>query len=250
DGRGVVAKVFDLDVDDIEARVEHEFALIEALDIDGVVKALALQRVGDQLVLLLERVPGQNLAEYTRQQPLDVERFFAIAIQVVDVLAQIHARRIIHRDIKPANLLLDERSGRVFIADFGISVLLAAERRHIYDPAVLTGTLPYVSPEQTGRTGRAVDFRSDLYSLGVTFYELLCGRRPFEFAAPLELIHAHLARSPDPPSSLRPELPEGLSRLIMRLLEKAPEHRYQTASGLAADLRKLQKLVELGEDGR
>ena len=128
------------------------------------------------------------------------------------MLARVHARRVIHRDIKPTNILIEPDTGRVYLADFGISVLLESERRHIYDPDVLEGTLPYISPEQTGRTGRAVDFRSDLYSLGVTFYELLTGRRPFEFAAPLELIHAHLARRPSRPQALRPELPDGLSR--------------------------------------
>jgi PAS domain S-box-containing protein len=250
DGSSVVAKVFDLESNDVEPRVEHEFALIEALDIDGVVKALGLHRVGDQLILLLERISGVDLAEYTHRRPLELDRFFAIAIQIADVLGRVHARRIIHRDIKPTNILIEPDTGRVFIADFGISVLLESERRHIYDPAVLEGTLPYVSPEQTGRTGRAVDFRSDLYSLGVTFYELLTGRRPFEFAAPLELIHAHLARTPEPPNARRPGLPDGLSRLVMKLLEKAPEHRYQTAAGLAADLRKLRELIESGEDGR
>ncbi|HVH99983.1 MAG TPA: AAA family ATPase, partial [Enhygromyxa sp.] len=250
DGSAVVAKVFDLESNDVEPRVEHEFALIEALDVEGVVKALGLQRVGDQLILLLERVSGVDLAEYTHRRPLELERFFSIAIQIADVLGRVHARRIIHRDIKPTNILIEPDTGRVYLADFGISVLLESERRHIYDPAVLEGTLPYVSPEQTGRTGRAVDFRSDLYSLGVTFYELLTGRRPFEFAAPLELIHAHLARTPEPPHARRPGLPEGLSRLVMKLLEKAPEHRYQTAAGLAADLRKLRELIERGEDGR
>ncbi|WP_181198449.1 protein kinase domain-containing protein [Enhygromyxa salina] len=250
DDRAVIAKVFELAGDDVEARVEHEFALIEALDIEGVVKALALERVGDQLVLLLERVPGQDLAEYAERQPLALERFFSIAVQVAEVLGRVHAKRIIHRDLKPTNILIDPDSGRVHLADFGISVLLDAERRHIYDPAVVEGTLPYLSPEQTGRTGRSVDFRSDLYSLGVTFYELLTGRRPFEFSAPLDLIHAHLARTPDPPQSRRPDLPEGVSRMVLKLLEKAPEHRYQTALGLSADLRKLRELVELGQDAR
>jgi predicted ATPase/signal transduction histidine kinase/tRNA A-37 threonylcarbamoyl transferase component Bud32 len=249
DGRAVVARVFELESEEVEPRVEHEYALIEALDIEGVVKALALQRVGNQLVLLHECVPGRTLAAEVRGQPLELERFFSIAIQSADLLAEVHARRVIHRDIKPTNLLIDSDGDRVYLTGFGISALLDAERRHIYDRGVLEGTLPYISPEQTGRTGREVDARSDLYSLGVTFYELLTGRRPFEFEAPLELIHAHLARTPDPPQARRPDLPEGLSRLVMKLLEKAPEHRYQTAAGLAADLRTLRELVEQGEDG-
>jgi predicted ATPase/signal transduction histidine kinase/tRNA A-37 threonylcarbamoyl transferase component Bud32 len=250
DGQAVVAKVFDLEDDDSEARVEHEFELIEALDVEGVVKTLGLERVGEQLVLLLERVPGVDLGEYSQRRAIELEPFFSIAIQITEVLGRVHARRIIHRDVKPTNILIEPDSGRVSLADFGISVLLESERRRIYDRVVLEGTLPYVSPEQTGRTARAVDFRSDLYSLGVTFYELLTGRRPFEFGEPLELIHAHLARTPEPPHAIKPELPDGLSRLVMKLLEKAPEHRYQTAAGLAADLRSLRELVERGHDTR
>jgi PAS domain S-box-containing protein len=246
DGRVVIAKVFDIGGEADEDRVQREFELIRGLDVEGVVRALDLRRVGEQLVLLLERVPGENLAEFARGQPLRLEVFWPIATQLAEILARTHAARVVHRDIKPANILLDTHTGKVFLADFGISVLLEHERRHIYDSDVFVGTLPYISPEQTGRTSRAVDFRSDLYSLGVTFYELLTGCRPFENLAPLDLIHAHLAREADPPTTLRPELPEPLSRLVMKLMAKAPEHRYQTAAGLAADLRRLQQGVEDG----
>ena len=138
-------------------------------------------------------------------------------------------------------------TGEVVLADFGISVLLEDERAHINEPDVVEGTLPYIAPEQTGRTKRPVDFRSDLYSLGVTFYELLTGRRPFVYDEPLELLHAHLARSPEPPQQLRPDLPAGFARVVTKLLAKAPEHRYQTASGLAADLRALRQRLVDGE---
>jgi len=240
DGLCVIAKVFDLGPEDIELRAEHEFAVLAGLDVEGVVRALGLQRVGEQLVLLLERAPGMDLASYAKGRALELERFTAIAIAITEILARVHERRIIHRDIKPTNIVIDPDSGQVALADFGISVLLESERRHIYDPAVLEGTLPYLSPEQTGRTARPVDFRSDLYSLGVTFYELLTGRLPFVAHAPLELIHAHLARMPVSPQLHRPDLPDGFARLVLKLLAKAPEHRYQTARGLAADLRQLR----------
>ncbi|MCA9684257.1 MAG: AAA family ATPase, partial [Myxococcales bacterium] len=164
-------------------------------------------------------------------------------------LAAIHEQRVIHRDIKPTNLLIDPESKRVSIADFGISVLLESERERINDPEIVEGTLPYLSPEQSGRTHREVDFRSDLYSLGVTFYELLTGRRPFNAGTPLELIHAHLARQPEPPQRLRPEIPTPLAAMVLELLAKAPERRYQTARGLAADLRQIRDLFELGGAG-
>ncbi|MFO7566875.1 MAG: AAA family ATPase [Enhygromyxa sp.] len=246
DAKTVVAKVFNIEDEADEDRVQHEFELIRSLDFEGVVRAIELRRVGDQLILVLEQVPGLNLAEFANGRPLSLAEFWPIAIQLAEILARTHAARVIHRDIKPTNILIHADSGRVYLADFGISVLLENERRHIYDDEVFVGTLPYISPEQTGRTSRAVDFRSDLYSLGVSFYELLTGRLPFESPAPLELIHAHLAREPRPPEELRPELPSALSRLILKLLAKAPERRYQTAAGLAADLRRLQALHESG----
>ncbi|MFV8751965.1 protein kinase domain-containing protein [Nannocystaceae bacterium ST9] len=249
DGRPVIAKVSEFGSEELESRVEHEFALVRALDVEGVVRALDLQRVGDQWVLLLERVPGVDLATYAGGHALALDEFLDIAIQLANILARVHERRIIHRDIKPTNVLIDPDTGRVSLADFGISVLLESERRHIYDPEVLEGTLPYISPEQTGRTGRPVDFRSDLYSLGVTFYELLTGRRPFAQTAPLELIHAHLARVPDPPRLRRPDLPEPLDRLVVKLLAKASEHRYQTARGLAADLQRIFARLSEGDSG-
>jgi len=248
DGRTVVAKVFDIEEEADEDRVQHEFELIRTLDFEGVVRAEELRRVGDQLILVLEHVPGLNLAEFANGEPLALPAFYPIATQIADILGRTHAARVIHRDIKPTNILIHAHSGRVQLVDFGISVLLESERRHIYDNNVFVGTLPYISPEQTGRTSRAVDFRSDLYSLGVSFYELLTARLPFESLAPLELIHAHLAREPVAPHVLRPELPMALSRLVMKLLAKAPERRYQTATGLAADLRRLQAIHESGLD--
>jgi PAS domain S-box-containing protein len=247
DQRPVVAKIYELaDHDLLEARVEHEFRLIHELEVDGVVRALALERAGTQLAVVLDWCEGVNLDEYAAGRPLPVEEFLAIAVQLARTLADVHAQRVIHRDIKPTNILIDPESKRVSIADFGISVLLASERERINDPAVVEGTLPYVAPEQTGRTHREVDFRSDLYALGVTFYELLTGRRPFEGDSPLELIHAHLARRPQPPLWLRPELPTPLSAMIMKLLEKAPERRYQSARGLRLDLERLADALERG----
>ncbi|MFV8753607.1 protein kinase domain-containing protein [Nannocystaceae bacterium ST9] len=248
DQRKVVAKVYDLEANEgLEARVQHEFRLIHGLVVEGVVRALALERAGSRLVLVLDWCEGVNLEEYCAGQPLAIDEFFAIALQVTRALTDVHAQRVIHRDLKPTNLLIDPETKRVAIADFGISVLLESERERINDPRVVEGTLPYVSPEQTGRTGREVDFRSDLYSLGVTFYELLTGRRPFEADTPLELIHAHLARRPESPQWLRPELPTPLSALVMKLLEKAPERRYQSAAGLHQDLLALRAAIVRGE---
>jgi PAS domain S-box-containing protein len=247
DQREVVAKVYDL-VDDrsLEARVEHEFRLIRDLEVEHVVRALALERAGTKIVVVLDWCAGVNLDEYAGGKPLALELFLNIALQLSRVLADVHAQRVIHRDIKPTNILIDPATQMVSLADFGISVLLESERERINDPSVVAGTLPYVSPEQTGRTHREVDFRSDLYSLGVTFYELLTGRRPFSGNSPLELIHAHLARRPDPPQWLRPDIPAPLSAIVMKLLEKAPERRYQSARGLRLDLERLAAALREG----
>jgi predicted ATPase/signal transduction histidine kinase/tRNA A-37 threonylcarbamoyl transferase component Bud32 len=247
DGKRVLAKVFDVDDASAEAQVEHEFRLLEALDIEGVVRALGIERAGHQLVLLLDFVAGRNLEQQAGGEPVPLERFLPQACEMAATLARIHERRIVHRDIKPSNILVEHATGRIVFADFGISVLLENERRHLYDPDILHGTLPYVSPEQTGRTGREVDFRSDLYSLGATFYELLTGRQPFEGKAPLELIHAHLAQRPRSPRERVASIPSRLAAIVLKLLEKPPEHRYQSARGLHADLVRLSEALARGE---
>ena len=250
DGLPVIAKVFAVEErPGLEARVAHEFELIRRLELPGIVRALACERSGRKLYLLLEAHAGVDLAEFAGGEPLAIEQFFAIACQLTATLTEVHERRIVHRDIKPTNVLISADGGDVVLADFGISVLLESERGHIHDPAIMHGTLPYTSPEQTGRTGREVDFRTDLYSLGVTFYELLTGRRPFVADSSLELIHAHLARQAEPPQQLRLELPGPLSRLVMKLMEKAPERRYQSARGLLDDLERMRDAYARGQLG-
>jgi PAS domain S-box-containing protein len=247
DGVRVVVKVYEVDDAAVEARIEQEFQLVQRVTGEGVVRALGLERIANDLVLLFEHVEGVNLQQYADGRPLDIDDFLAISIAVTRSLAAIHEQRIVHRDIKPSNLLIRADTDRqVFIADFGISDLLDNERRHLYESDVLRGSLPYISPEQTGRTNRRVDFRSDLYSLGVTFYELLTGVRPFESPTSAAWIHAHLTRRPQPLRALRPQLPKVLSSLVLRLLEKAPELRYQSARGLLFDL---ERIAEARADG-
>ena len=248
DGAAVVAKVFDIDDEDTEARVAHEFGLLRGLELPGVVRALSLERSGEQLVLLLERIAGSNLAEHAGGRALPALEVARIGAEVAAILARVHARNIVHRDIKPSNLLVEEQGGSMVLADFGISVLVEAEHRHLYDSRLLQGTLPYLSPEQTGRTKRKVDARSDLYSLGVTLYQLATGQLPFTGESALELIHAHLAVEPASPAKLRPQLPERLAAIILRLLAKAPEQRYQTAEGLRVDLERVLDALAAGAE--
>ncbi|NVB36873.1 AAA family ATPase [Pseudenhygromyxa sp. WMMC2535] len=241
DGLEVIAKFYLADKDAAEGHFEHEYRLLSKLGVAGAVEAVDLLRAGQQHVLILKRFPGVDLDQFMKGRPLDIETFLAIAVKLTAILVEVHARRVIHRDLKPTSVLVDGDKLDVCLADFGISVALERDHREIYDPGVLSGTLPYLAPEQTGRTTRPVDHRSDLYSLGATFYEMLSGQPPFTETEPLKLVHAHLARLPAPLSQRRRGVPEVLSALVARLLAKDPIDRYQSARGLLHDLERCQR---------
>jgi serine/threonine protein kinase len=219
------------------AGLRREFELIHGLGISGVAQAYGLEIHRDRLALVLEDVGDRTLKALIARAPLELERFFDLALQIAATVAEIHRRDIIHKDINPSNIVVDVASGRARLTDFGIASRLSAEhQRHLQHPHLLEGTIAYMSPEQTGRMNRDVDYRSDLYSLGVTFYEMLTGRVPFESHDALEVIHGHVARTPVAPHQHDPAIPRPLSNLIMRLISKSAEDRYQSAEGLAADL--------------
>jgi len=219
-------------------RLEHEYSLAAELDPAWAAKPLALTRHEGRTVLLLTDPGGEPLdlvLQRDQGRPLDLTRFLRIAIGLVAALAQVHRRGLIHKDIKPANVLVDEASN-AWLTGFGIASQLPHERQSPVPPEIIAGTLAYMSPEQTGRMNRSLDLRSDLYSLGVTFYQMLTRELPFAADDPLEWIHSHIARQPTPPVD-RVAIPEPLSAITMKLLSKNAGERYQTASGLEADLR-------------
>ena len=164
--------------------------------------------------------------------------FLRLAIGIATALAQVHQRGLIHKDIKPANVLVNSATGQVWLIGFGIASRLPRERQAPAPPEVIAGTLAYMAPEQTGRMNRSIDFRSDLYALGVTLYEMLTGELPFAASDPMEWVHCHIARQPAPPDERVAGIPGPLSAIVMKLLAKTAEDRYQTAAGLAVDLRK------------
>ncbi|MEH2474323.1 PAS domain S-box-containing protein [Nitrobacteraceae bacterium AZCC 2161] len=220
-------------------RLQHEYALKAELDADWAARPVALTHDNGRMTLVLED-PGGTPLDRLLGRPLDVSRFLRIAIPLAGALRHVHERGLIHKDIKPANILVESSSSGVWLTGFGIASRLPRERQALAPPEVIAGTLAYMAPEQTGRMNRSVDSRSDLYALGVTFYEMLTGQLPFTAADPMEWVHCHIAWQPVPPNERVAGVPGPLSAIVMKLLAKTSEERYQTASGVEADLRRCQ----------
>jgi len=235
----------------------NQYTITKNLDLPGIVKPITLLNYRNAFAMVMEDVGGVSLAEYTanakqldnipssnsdisspQTSPLSLDEFLPIAIQIVQTLAGLYYNRIIHKDIKPQNIIINPQTKEVKLIDFSISSLLPRENQEIQNPNVLEGTLAYMSPEQTGRMNRGIDYRTDFYSLGVTFYELLTGQLPFNSTQPMELVHCHIARIPTEPINLVPAMGLMMNNIIMKLIAKTPESRYQTAVGLQYDLEK------------
>ena len=215
--------------------LEHAYSLADELDPAWAVRPLALARHNGRTALLLEDPGGEPLARMLGR-PLELTRFLHIAISLTAALRQVHQHGLIHKDIKPANVLVDA-AGNVRLMGFGIASRLPRERQAPAPPEVIAGTFAYMAPEQTGRMNRSIDSRSDLYALGVTLYEMLTGVLPFTASDPMEWIHCHIARRPTPPSERVDGVPNPVEAIVLKLLAKSAEDRYQTAAGVEADLR-------------
>lgn len=217
------------------ARLEHELALRSVLDDEWAVRARSLSDEHGRPVLVLDD-PGGELLSARIGQGADIVSFLRVALGISASLANLHARELIHGDVKPGNLLVDPDTLAVRLLGFGSASRFARSRGSIEPGALLEGTLEYMAPEQTGRMNRPVDARSDLYALGTTLYQLLTGKLPFSALSPSEWVHCQIAKAPPPPAKHRADVPEILSAIVMRLLAKAPEDRYQTATGVRLDL--------------
>ncbi len=258
DNQTVILKVLKNDYPSPEelSRYRQEFEITHDLKLSGVVQAYSLEKLDNTLVMVLEDFGGESLKELMGSSPAfekgvgSVLTFLPLALQTAESLGQIHAHNVIHKDINPANIVFNVANNQVKIIDFGISSRLPRETLTFKNPTQLEGTLVYISPEQTGRMNRAVDYRTDLYSLGVTFYELLTQKLPFESLDALELVHCHIAKSPVHPCEINADVPPILSRIVMKLMAKNVEDRYQSAFGLKRDLEKcLSNLKDLGNLG-
>jgi predicted ATPase/signal transduction histidine kinase/tRNA A-37 threonylcarbamoyl transferase component Bud32 len=218
-------------------RQRNEYEIARSLGIPTAARPLALETYRGMPALIIEDFGGQPLDGLLGVR-IPVERFLPLAIRIAGAVADVHRQGVVHKDLKPENILVNPVTGEVRLTDFGLASRLPREQQAAWPPHLIEGSLPYMSPEQTGRMNLAVDDRSDLYSLGVTFYQMLTGKLPFEAHDPLEWVHAHVARSPTSPSALVPQVPETLSRIVLKLLAKRVEERYQSAHGLQHDLER------------
>src|SRR4028119_2476290 len=268
DSQAIVIKLLKQDYPSLQelTRYRQEYAITRFLNIEGVIRAYNQQDYQRTLVILLEDFFGESLEYWIQQRPeafcpMPVSNFFPLAINLSKILGRIHAANVIHKDINPGNIVLNPNTRVVKIIDFGISTQLTRTNPTFKNPNILEGTLAYMSPEQTGRMNRTLDYRTDFYSLGVTFYEMLCGELPFNAIDPMELVHCHIAKNPVSPCNKRDrkiegrinqaeigEIPQVVCDLVMKLLAKTAEDRYQSAFGLACDLENcLAQLQTTGE---
>ncbi len=222
------------------ARFQNELQITHELRVAGTRRALRKDRVDGRHALVLEYVPGSPIEARRVGSLGEVQDFLRLAIQIAHTLGELHGLRIVHKDIKPRNLIHDPATDAVTIIDFGVSARVDLKTTHLGNPRRLEGTLAYISPEQTGRMNRVVDHRADLYSLGATFYEMLTGHPPFSADDPVELVHAHIARAPTPPHHVAHAIPEVLGEIVLKLLAKDADDRYESAFGLERDLQRCQ----------
>lgn len=247
DRRPVVLKLLGAEypAPEVMARFRGEYELLDSLNLPEVIRVYGWQHHKNTNYIVMEDFGGESLDRvmdleefdiFALEAQLDFQQILEIAIQLAETLGQIHRRYLIHNDLNPSNILLNRATRQVKLIDFGSALLLSREVPAFRDPAQLEGTLPYMSPEQTGRMNRLIDYRADYYSLGATLYELLTGQPPFITQDDLEMIHCHIARIPESPSAINPLIPAGISNIVLKLLAKDANQRYQSAAGLVADL--------------
>jgi serine/threonine protein kinase len=220
-------------------RLAHEYELRDELDAAWAARPLEFVREQGRPVLLLQD-PGGGPLDRLIGPPMGLEVFLRLAVALSVALGRLHGRGLVHKDIKPTNILVNVSTGQVWLTGFGIASRLPRERQSPAPPELIEGTLAYMAPEQTGRMNRSIDSRSDLYSLGVTLYQMLTGSLPFTASDPMDWVHCHIAMKPIPPSARLENVPASVSAIVMKLLAKAAEDRYRTAAGLECGIRSIR----------
>lgn len=224
------------------SRFDHEYELLSSLNIKGVVAPLLRSSINNQATLIFPDPGGISLRQMLQKKQYSWEQILPMAIRLFDLLGRLHSERVIHKKLSPDNILWIPETGEVQLIDFAIATRLSREQASWNSQQLSVDDLRYMAPEQTGRINRHIDFRSDFYSLGVTLYEILCGRPPFPSEDRLQLIHSHIAKHPQAPHKVKSGLPEMLSRIIMKLMAKDASERYQSSFGVAQDLKKCLEL--------
>ncbi|MEH2325227.1 MAG: AAA family ATPase [Nostoc sp.] len=253
-GHSVVIKLLKAEYPTVKeiAQIKHEYEIIQKLNIAGVIRAYELisydNGYSNGLAMVLEDFGGESLKAQISNTGFELRKFLNIAGQITETLGELHNHHIIHKDVQPENILYNPNTEKIKLIDFSIASLLSKESPEISSLSLLEGTLAYMSPEQIGRINRTLDYRTDFYSLGVIFYEMLTGRLPFQNAQdPMELVHCHIAKIPVAPHEINPNVPLAISAIAMKLLSKTAEDRYQSAYGLKADLE--QAAIQLQTKG-
>ena len=238
DESATILKVLKAEYPTLEAitRLKHEYQIRQKLGSEHIVKAICLETFEHRLGLILEDFGGESLGKLMERERLSARSILNIAIQIVKALEYLHQNQIIHKDIKPSNIIINPQTKQVKLTDFGIATKLNKENPQFNNPNCIEGTLAYMSPEQTGRMNRTLDYRTDFYSLGITLYEMLTNRLPFQSSDPLEIVYSHIAIQAIGPHQINSEISPALSEMAMKLMSKNAEQRYQTPAGLLADL--------------
>lgn len=218
------------------SKLKHEFTLLKKLQGEFVVKAYDIINLGTGFLMVIEDFDAVSLDRYMKTKRLETSDFLRIAIAITKCLEYIHQQRVIHKDINPSNIVYNPDKNVLKLIDFGIATEFSFETLQVINPNMLEGRLPYISPEQTGRMNRPVDYRTDFYSLGVTLYELASGQLPFISEDPAEIVHCHIAQPPLPVHLINPKMPGAVSAIINKLMAKMPEERYKNAHGILYDL--------------
>jgi PAS domain S-box-containing protein len=247
DRQAVVLKIVRDHAESIEdvVKLKHEYEIIKDLAANITCKCYGLEQLGNLYVLILQHSGEESLHTYIANQKFNIKNFLKLSINIVAALGYLHQNHIIHNDIKPENIIIHRATKKIKIIDFGIASRCNQKTKNIHHSNLILGTLAYISPEQTGRMNRAIDYRTDFYSLGVTFYQMLTGKLPFETQEPMELLHSHIAKQPIPPHQIIPKITPVISDIVLKLMSKNPEDRYKSTFGLIHDLN--QCLVQLNK---